>query len=319
MFNNQISNKINKSRNIKNSSLQAYINNLQKILKLLKLDINLENLDKALNKPNDIINLLKNKKVSTIRNFLASIVVYLSSDKKNDDLVKKYRELMDKYQKQNNEEISNNKKTQSQTDNWVSLEKLQEVVKNYKKKIDIEKILKKDELNKNEFDLLQRWVVGNLYIGDEQNPPIRNSYSQMQIISDKDFNRLSKNDKTKNYLVVKSKNNKFFSLGDYKTSDKYGTKEIIVGKKLNKVLNHWLKYNKSKNLLLNSKNEQMTPNSLTKYLQKVFESTGKNISSSIIRSIYISHHFPPQTKERNEMAEKMLHSTAVQSNVYAKN
>jgi hypothetical protein len=307
-----------KKRNIKPTTLKAYILNLSKILKMSDMDETIENLDSLLEDSSLIMKILEDKKPSTIRNYLASIVVYLSHDDENKELLDEYRKLMETYQKQNNENISNNSKTDSQKKNWATLEELRKILKNYKKLLDLDGALKKDELSKKQFDILQKYLVGNLYIGDDSNPPLRNDYI-MEIINKKDYDSLTeKNKKDKNYLVVKNKSNKFFSLGNYKTEDKYGVKEIKVGKDLNRILNIWLKYNKSKDLLLNSKGEAMSANGLTKYLIKVFEPTGKKISSSILRSIYITEKFPPQTKEKEELASKMLHSSDVAHSVYAK-
>jgi len=307
-----------KKRNIKPTTLKAYILNLSKILKMSDMDETIENLDSLLEDSSLIMKILEDKKPSTIRNYLASIVVYLSHDDENKELLDEYRKLMETYQKQNNENISNNSKTDSQKKNWATLEELRKILKNYKKLLDLDGALKKDELSKKQFDILQKYLVGNLYIGDDSNPPLRNDYI-MEIINKKDYDSLTeKNKKDKNYLVVKNKSNKFFSLGNYKTEDKYGVKEIKVGKDLNRILNIWLKYNKSKHLLLNSKGEAMSANGLTKYLIKVFEPTGKKISSSILRSIYITEKFPPQTKEKEELASKMLHSSDVAHSVYAK-
>ena len=83
-------------------------------------------------------------------------------------------------------------------------------------------------------------------------------------------------------------------------------------------MNIWLKYNESPYLILNSKGEKITTNSLTKLLTKIFEPTGKNISSSMLRHIFITEKFPPQTEEKIELADKMLHSKEVQGSVYAK-
>ena len=317
-MNQEITDKINKKRNVKSTTLNAYLLNLNKLLKLGDLTPSTENLDKLLADSENVMDLLNGKKASTLRNYLASIVVYLSLDEKNLELVKTYRTLMDTYQKQNNESYAGNKKSEKQKENWTTISELQKVLGNYKKQLDRDGSLKKDELSKKEFDLLQKWLVGSLYIADESNPPLRNDYI-MDIMSSKDYDRLDIETKQKNnYLVVKNKSNKMFSLGEYKTSQKYGVKEIRVGKKLNTVLNVWLKYNKSKHLILNANGDQITPNSLTKLLIKIFEPSGKKISSSMLRSIYISEKFPPQTDEKTELADLMLHSKEIASEVYAK-
>ncbi len=46
-----------------------------------------------------------------------------------------------------------------------------------------------------------------------------------------------------NYLVIQSRNKKFFSLGEYKTSGTYGVKKIDLSSKLNSVINIYQKYN----------------------------------------------------------------------------
>ena len=317
-MNQEITEKINKKRNVKSTTLNAYLLNLNKLLKLGDLTASIENLDKLLQNSDNVMDLLEGKKASTLRNYLASIVVYLSLDEKNGELVKTYRALMDTYQKQNNQSYAGNKKSEKQKENWTTIFELQKVLGNYKKQLDRDGSLKKDELSKKEFDLLQKWLVGSLYIGDESNPPLRNDYI-MDIVGRKDYDRLDIETKQKNnYLVVKNKSNKMFSLGEYKTSQKYGVKEIKVGKKLNTVLNVWLKYNKSNHLILNANGDQITPNSLTKLLIKIFEPSGKKISSSMLRSIYISEKFPPQTDEKTELADLMLHSKEIASEVYAK-
>ena len=124
--------------------------------------------------------------------------------------------------------------------------------------------------------MLQQCVVGMIYIGDDKNPPLRNDITPMVVIDLKDYRDLSDEALTKNYLVVQSRNKKFFSLGEYKTAGKYGLKRIDLGGRLNSVMNIWLKYNRSKSLINNSKGEPMSPNGLTKLLNvnKTFESTG---------------------------------------------
>tara|TARA_R110001632_G_scaffold144544_1_gene261085 strand:- start:2004 stop:2960 length:957 start_codon:yes stop_codon:yes gene_type:complete len=317
-MNAEITEKIMKKRNVKSTTLNAYLLNLNKLLKLEDLTPSTENLDKLLTDSDNVMDLLNGKKPSTLRNYLASIVVYLSLHEKNDEIVKTYRALMDTYQKQNNDNLANNQKSEKQKENWTTIVELQKVLGNYKKQLDRDGSLKKDELNKKEFDLLQKWFVGSLYIGDESNPPLRNDYI-MDIVGSKDYDRLDVETKQKNnYLVVKNKSNKMFSLGEYKTSEKYGVKLIKVGKKLNTILNVWLKYNKSKHLILNANGDQITPNSLTKLLIKIFEPSGKKISSSMLRSIYISEKFPPQNEAKTELADLMLHSKEIAGDVYAK-
>ena len=318
-FKEELKNKIDEKRNIRESTLNAYIFNLNKLHKLMRNGQEINSLD-FLKKKSKVDDELRDKKKSTKKTYYASIIVGLMAMDYSDKLIKEYRDEMEQLAKDFNNEMEKQRKSDQQNKNWASLAELKKVMRKYRNELNEKGIFQKnpDDLSNKEFDLLQKYVVASLYIIDDANPPPRNDFI-MDIISNEDYNKLSEEDKKKkNYLIVKSRNKKVFSLGEYKTSGKYGTKLIDVGKKLNSVLNIWLKFNKTKHLLLNSKKEPMTPNGLTKYLNKVFEPTGKkNISSSMIRHIYISEKFPPILDEKKETADKMGHSVS-QQELYSK-
>ena len=305
---------IGEKRKLRPSSINAYVGNINKLHKLM-YDTEIKDLD-FLKDKKKVMETIENKKLSTRKTYLASIVVTLMAFDKDEKLISYYRDEMEDLAKKFNADMEEQNKSDTQDKNWVSLEALRKVMRKYRNELNEKGIFKKEELTNKEFDLLQKWIVSSLYILDD-NPPLRNDYI-MDVIPNKDYEKLTDDEKReKNYLVIKSRNNKSFSLGEYKTSGKYGTKLIPVGKKLNSALNIWLKFNKTGHLLLNSKREPMTANGLTKYLQKVFAPTGKNISSSMIRHIFISEKFPAQNKEKDELADKMAHSVNQQT-LYSK-
>ena len=315
-FIEEIKKEINEKRDLRESSLKAYASNMNKLHKLM-FDKEISGLD-FLKDKKEVMKTIENKKLSTRKTYLAAIVVTLMAFDKDEDLIKYYRDEMEDLAKQFSANMEEQKKSETQDKNWVSLSALRKVMRKYRNELNQKGIFKKepDDLTNKEFDLLQKWIVASLYILDE-NPPLRNDYI-MTVISNKEYDKLSEKEiENNNYTVVKSRNNKMFSLGEYKTSGKYGTKIIPVGKKLNSALNIWLKFNTSGHLLLNSKKEPMTANGLTKYLQKTFAPTGKNISSSMIRHIFISDKFPAENKEKEEVAEKMAHSVQQQT-LYSK-
>ncbi len=313
-----LKNQINKKRKIRESSLNAYVFNINKLHKLM-FNKEVENLD-FLEDKEAVMETLENKKLSTRKSYLAGIVVSLMAMDKDEELIKYYRNEMEDLSKKFNDEMSTQRKTETQDKNWVSLQKLQKVMRKYRNELIEKKIFEKEpnSLTNKEFDLLQKWVVSSLYVIDDANPPLRNNYL-MKVISQKEYDDLTDDEKSKeNYLINKSRNTKIFSLGDYKTSGKYGIKLIPVSKKLNSVLNIWLKFNKTNNLLLNSRKQPMSGNGLTKYLNKVFLPTGKtNISSSMIRHIFITDKFPPNLQEKEEISSKMGHSVEQQT-LYSK-
>ena len=314
---------IEKARNLRPSTINTYIFNLNKLHKKMFDGKQLENI-KFLKNTNNVINALADLKPTTQKTYLASIVVALDSQDGDEyeKSLNKYRELMINNIKSYNAELKEQKKSGTQDKNWTSMKALRKVVNGYKKQLGTMGTFNKNkgEISRKEHDLLQKWMVGSLYVIDNNNPPLRNDYTPMQIISLTDYNKLDDSDlQDNNYLVVVSRNKKFFSFGEYKTSKTYGIKKIDLGSKLNSVMNIYLKFHDSKFLLLNNRGEPMSSNGLTKYIQKVFEPTGKKISANLLRHIYISEFMTgPSLKEKEALGEKMGHNTQTQE-LYVKN
>ncbi|MBC8297192.1 MAG: hypothetical protein H8E55_15535 [Pelagibacterales bacterium] len=314
-FMEKLGDDIQEARNIKPTSLKVYLFNIEKLHDKIYSNRDILNLN-FLQKRDKVMKAIEGMKLSSRKTYLASIVVALSSQgEKYEKEVKFYRDEMEDLAKKYTEEQEQQKMSEKEEKNWTSLSSLRKVMRNYRNELKERKVFEKDsgDLNNKEFDLMQKWVVSGLYVLDDQ-APLRNDYI-MDVITNPQYSKLTDSEKAeKNYLVVKSRNNKFFSLGEYKTAGKYGTKEIEVGRRLNSMLNIWLKYNTTGHLLLNSKKEPMTANGLTKYLNKTFEPSGKsNISSSLIRHIYITEKIGgPSLKEKQEIAEKMGHSVSQQ-------
>lgn len=308
--------KIEKSRkNIKPNSLNAYLISLRKLKEALTDEKEIKNLDFLKNEEKVIEFLHENYKLTTQKNYLAAIIVGLDAfGEKYEDEIIDYKSYLDELNNDYNTQISKNEKTEKQNKNWVSLKTLRKVMNEKKNDLIDRGVFKKDadEITRRQFNQLQEWVVANLYLNDE-NPPIRLDYGDMRVIKETDYNNLNKKELKENYLVVKSRNNKYFSFGNYKTEKTYNLKKIDVGKKLNSVLNIWLKYNKNGSLLVDTRGNSMSSNQLSKYVKKVFKETGKDINVNLLRHIYISEKFPPEKeKEKEEVAEKMHHSVKTQ-------
>jgi len=318
-----------KDRNLRETSLNAYIRTLQKLHEKINGDKQFKNLnwledyetvmdsvEKNITHYKNGEDIEKTASVSSQKTTLAAIIVALSTEKEYDDeLIKTYQSDMVELQKDFDEGEAKQIKNDKQQSNWVSLKRLYDVIKEYKKYIDKHDIMKKTDKNitKKEFNILQRWVVANLYLGSDNHPPNRLDYV-MDIINKKDYDKLTDADKNKkNYLVITGKNKKHFSFGEYKTSKKYGLKLEPLDAKLNRVMNIWLAYNKGKSLLYNAKDQPITENGLTKLIQKAFEPSGKTVSASMLRHIYITEKLPqPPISEKEKLADKMKHSVNTQ-------
>jgi hypothetical protein len=310
---------IDNKRNIKANSLKAYLISLQKTHDFIEGKGELEDLN-FLKNEEEVVEKLQDLKLSTQKNYLSAIIVALDAmndEGDYDEELEYYRGYLQELQKQHQEEQEKQQKSKSQDENWVSMKELRKVMNGYKADIMERELLTKDGLTSKQFDLVQKWVVANLFLDDE-NPPTRLDYAPMRVISENDFNKLSDDEKDDaNYLVLKSRNKKYFHFGEYKTAKKYGANVIPVGKKLNSVLNIWLRINPTDSLLLNSQGKPQTANGLGKYITKVFDPTGKKIGVNMLRHIFITEKFEPQLAEKQEVAKKMGHSVGTQE-LYAK-
>ena len=316
----KISKAIDEARNIKPNSLRAYLINIKKVYEGLGNEGEPKNLD-FLKDEKKVLKWLESKALTTQKNYLTGIIIGLDSTNKKgeyDDDLKSYRKRLEEYTEKYNKSIETNKKTGKQEENWSTLKELKKVLNSYKNDLIERGAFSKEELSRKQFDILQKYVVGSLYVF-EDNPPVRLDYGDMKIINNSEYEDLSDDDlEENNYLINKSRNTKIFHFGDYKTSKNYGTKKIPVGKKLNSILNIWLKYNKTDNFLVDSRGGIMTSNQLSKFLVKVFAPTGKKISANMLRHIYISEKHPVKEEDdKEDTADKMLHSTE-QQKAYSK-
>jgi hypothetical protein len=310
----QLKEAIDEKRNIKPNSLKAYLISIKKIHNALE-DGEFKNLD-FLKKVEKVREFLGKLKLSTQKNYLAAIIVALDATNNKDkhkDLLADYKKILDETHNKYVEDYENGEKSETQKKNWATMKELKKVMNALFRDIQDRELLKKEELNKKQMLLLQKWVIANLFL-NEDNPPTRLDYAPMEIISKSDFDKLDEEEqKENNYLVIASRNNKTFSFNEYKTSGKYGQNNVKVGKKLNSVINIWLKYNKTDSLLLNTKLEPLSANGLGKEIKKIFQPLGKNISVNMLRHIFLSEKYPNQNTEKEEDAKKMGHSVNQQS------
>jgi len=322
---------IDDKRNIKQNSLNAYIISITKLYEAIKPEDDRFSITKIHRKikPDErfeidfLMDIGKIKdflseqlKLSTQKNYLSAIIVALDAMNENnkyDKILEEYRNLLDETHNKYVQDYENGAKSESQEKNWTTMKELRKVMNRiYRDMMDMN-LLKKDELDKKQLLLLQQYIICNLFLTPE-NPPTRLDYAPMEIISQDNFNKLDEEEqKENNYLVVKSRNVKFFSFNEYKTSGKYGQNNVKIGKKLNSVLNIWLRFNKTDSLLLNTKLEPMSANGLGKEITKIFSRLGKNISVNMLRHIFISEKYPNLDKEKKEDAIKMGHSVQQQS------
>ena len=153
-------------------------------------------------------------------------------------------------------------------------------------------------------------------------PPRRNIYASVKIITHNDYKKVSDEIKDKtNYMIIHSRNKKTFIFSNYKTRKQHGIQRITVPKDLNSIINLWLCFNKTEYLLTDrTGSKKMTENGLTRFLQKTFQETGKKISSTMKRHIFLTEKYGNETsiKEKQKTALNMGHSVDTQQGTYVK-
>ena len=312
---------IDEKRNVKASTLRAYKATIKKLTKDAT-DKEFKNVD-FLKKFTKIKKLLEEKKLSTRKNYIATILVMLRAyDDKYEKLIEKYTDYLNDISDKYNSEQDKQTKSIKEKENWVDMSELKtKVLKYYMKKIRANGINRKSKkvLSKKEKRILKSYLVASLYLLDPNNhPPRRNIYATLKIIKAEDYNKLTdKEKKEHNWLWLKSRNNKKFIFNQQKNKTE---NEIKLSPAINSVVNLYLKYHDSDDFLLDSKNKQMSSNSLTKFLTSMFkQAIGKKISSTMLRKIYVSSKFDlPALKEMKDTAKKMGNTVPIQMKHYYK-
>ena len=279
---------------ISDNSKKLYVRNL------LKLNDNKEIKDlKFLNNLDDVVDKIKQYKPTTQRSYIISICVVLKNN--NTKLYNDYYELL---MKMNNDLKTNTTKSETQKKNWIDTPEILQIFNDLKSKTKI----KNNDVKSNIF----HYLVLALYF---LQPPRRNiDYTLMKISSDM-------SDKNFNYLDIE---NRQFIFNNYKTKSKYETVKIDINNELFLVIKLYLskhpEYIKIKNkkylihFLVNN-NIEINANQMTKILNKIFN---KNISSSMLRNIYLSNKYSKVMKDLKNDTINMSTSVDVAISNYIK-
>jgi len=308
-FETEIINRLKDKKNLSESSITVYLRNLRK----LNNDVPFSNFS-FLSNVDDIQNKLKDYKENTKRNYLISIVSVLSlfpekkAIKKLHDI---YYDLMMKKADQIKKEIFPEDLTEKQEQNWMSWDEVLEVYKKIGESVD--KFINNSLLSESQYNQLMSYLILSLYVLIE---PRRNKDYQLMVLTKNP--KKADIDPTFNYLDVV---NKKFIFNNYKTSKKYGPKEIEIPDELFDVITKYFKHhpmlqktkvsatNKIPFLVSYNGTPLDKVNSITRVLNKTF---GKSIGSSMLRHIFLTGKFGPVLEEQKKIAGNMAHSVSQQ-------
>jgi len=296
------------NRQLSQNSINLYKRNLLKLNdnKPIKSFYFLKNKEEILNK-------IKELKPTTQRSYIISICSVLRDIPKYKKMYDEYFELLKEF---NNELKVNTGKSEKQEKNWISQEEVLSVHKKLRE--DVMNLLKKKrKIDKAVFNKLLHYMILSLYT--LINPRRNKDYSLMKISSNTD-------DENHNYLIIDKKNTMKFILNKYKTDKKYHSVKIDVPDDLKEVIQLYLKYHPLKAEL--KKKEYDIPflvdeqgkalkksTEITKILNKIF---GKNISSSMLRNIFLTDKYGDVMEELKKDTKAMATSVDVAMNNYIK-
>jgi integrase len=308
-FEDSIISLLKEKKNLSDSSITVYLRNLKK----LNDDLPYKDF-KFLTDSKKIEEKLKDYKENTKRNYLISIVSVLSlfPDKKQ---IKKlhdvYYDLMMKKSDQIKKDVAPEDLTAKQEENWMSWDQVKQVYKSLEESVD--KFVNNQVISESQYNQLLSYMILSLYVLLE---PRRNKDYQLMVI----VKQYKKTPETASLNFLDLTNKKFI-FNNYKTSKKYGPKEIDIPDELFAVIEKYLKHHI---LLKNNKltNNSQVPflvnyggvaldkvNSITRILNKTF---GKAIGSSMLRHIFLTGKFGPVLEEQKKIAGNMAHSVEQQ-------
>jgi hypothetical protein len=203
---------------------------------------------------------------------------------------------------------------------WKSIMKLRRLLA---RTVNLGQYYKRRKVGRNEFQAIQENLVLHLYT---EIPPVRNDWSAVRYLTEKEWDDLPESEKKSTNNLVLGRGGYRVYWADYKTVKKHGVIQQIIPKPLQRLLKKHIKflrvhYPDNRHLLLTTIGTPMTRNGLTKFLQRLFyKHFNKKVSTSALRSIFLSHKFnKQQLEEQRDIARAMHHSTDVARDFYVKN
>jgi integrase len=213
---------------------------------------------------------------------------------------KEYREGMLDDINNYNADIKKQEKTESQKENWVENDELNNIYLELKRNAEL--LYKKSHLVKTDYQQIQNYILIAL-LGGFFCPPRRSlDYASFKI---KNIDKENDNYIDKSSMVF----NRF------KTAKTYGEQRVKISPALKAILNKWIKINPTDYLLFDSNMNPLSSVKITQRLNKIF---GKKASVNVMRHSYLSSKYADKIQELKDMKEDMskMGTSMAQSNIY---
>ena len=322
--NQKLSDRIQKARGCRRSSARVYSSNLNRIhrefLPNTKYSQDLKWLHE--NSAKLLVKLKRLENINTQRNMLSAALVgldLLGATKLKEPFVKQVGVL----NKRKDEQAKTGELSEKQQSKFVEWKVIMKLRRLLARTVNLGQYYKRKKIGRNEFQAIQENLVLHLYT---EIPPVRNDWSTVRYLTEKEWKDLPESEKTSTNNLVLGRGGYRVYWADYKTVKKHGVIQQIIPRPLQRLLKKHIKFLKihfpeNRHLLLTTIGTPLSRNGLTKFLQRLFmKHFHKKVSTSALRSIFLSHKFSKtQLEEQREVAKAMHHTPAVARDFYVKN
>ena len=259
------------------SSVNTYASILKNLYKKV-FDDTEYNLNKF-EKTSQVLEHLKDMPPNKRKTILSALVVITNE--------KPYRDLMMDDVRDYNKTVETQTKTDTQKENWITGDGIQEIYLELKTNADA--LYKKKSLTPSDLQQIQNYIIMSL-LGGMYVPPRRS----------KDFVdfKIKGVDKSKDNFLDKNK----MVFNSYKTAKTYGQQTLDMPKELKSILTKWIKVNPTEYLLFDQNMNQLSSVKLNQRMNKIF---GKKISVNQMRHTYLSDKYAKTSEESKKLAADM--------------
>jgi len=259
------------------SSVNTYASILKNLYKKV-FDDTEYNLNKF-EKTSPVLEYLKDMPPNKRKTILSALVVITNE--------KPYRDLMMDDVRDYNKTVETQTKTDTQKENWITGDGIQEIYSELKTNADA--LYKKKSLTPSDLQQIQNYIIMSL-LGGIYVPPRRS----------KDFVdfKIKGVDKSKDNFLDKNR----LVFNSYKTAKTYGQQTLDIPKELKSILTKWIKVNPTEYLLFDQNMNQLSSVKLNQRMNKIF---GKKISVNQMRHTYLSDKYAKTSEESKKLAADM--------------
>lgn len=286
-------------------------------LSLNPLETQLTSIESIKNNSKKYLDYIENTYKDDIVRMKALLNPLLLVSKENVLVSNRIRDILKDIREKLQNETILQKKTETQEENWVNKDIIEELLNKLEKQIkplhNIKKLKsEKKTISKEQMKTYRNYIILVLFSGKYIEPRRSLDYTEMKFRNydvDKD-NYITNIDK------LKLKTEKKFVFNVYKTAKTYGKQEITPSKELVSILKKYIQalefvYPNNDYLLTDTSGNKMINVQITQALNEIF---GKNTSVNILRHVYLSdyHKNTPKLQEMNKLANNMGHSIETQ-------